>query len=251
MTFTQKVKEALAYYVYALVDPRDKKIFYVGKGKGDRVFQHAQAAIFDEDDQSLKLNTIRDIQKEGLEVSYYILRHNLTEETAYIVESTLIDLLTYKDFNKENLLTNIASGHHQWDEGIKTIDEINQLYDCSKMSSFENRGTLLLVNLNRSYNQKKAKGVYKRNDIYECTRKYWRISHNRIREIKYVLGVYKGIVRAVYKPLLWQSYDVAEDGTVFSKTRYGFEGEEVPDSPYLNKDISDYPFGSGSAIRYI
>ena len=28
MEFKQSVKEALAYYVYALVDPRDHKIFY-------------------------------------------------------------------------------------------------------------------------------------------------------------------------------------------------------------------------------
>lgn len=33
MEFKQSVKEALAYYVYALVDPRDHKIFYIGKGK--------------------------------------------------------------------------------------------------------------------------------------------------------------------------------------------------------------------------
>lgn len=30
--FKESVKEALKYYVYALVDPRDKRIFYVGKG---------------------------------------------------------------------------------------------------------------------------------------------------------------------------------------------------------------------------
>lgn len=33
MEFKQSVKEALAYYVYALVDPRDHKIFYIGKGQ--------------------------------------------------------------------------------------------------------------------------------------------------------------------------------------------------------------------------
>lgn len=45
MEFKQSVKEALAYYVYALVDPRDHKIFYIGKGKDNRVFQHAAATI--------------------------------------------------------------------------------------------------------------------------------------------------------------------------------------------------------------
>ena len=41
MEFRQKVKEALGYYVYALVDPRDWKIFYIGKGKGNRIFHSA------------------------------------------------------------------------------------------------------------------------------------------------------------------------------------------------------------------
>ena len=40
-------------------------------------------------------------------------------------------------------------------------------------------------------------------------------------------------------------------GTQFKKIRYGFEGIPVPDSLYLNTDVSEYPFGSGSSIRYI
>ena len=30
------------YYVYRLIDPRTYQTFYVGKGKGDRVFQHVK-----------------------------------------------------------------------------------------------------------------------------------------------------------------------------------------------------------------
>lgn len=32
------------YYVYVLVDPRDGAIFYVGKGLGDRMFNHNRCA---------------------------------------------------------------------------------------------------------------------------------------------------------------------------------------------------------------
>ena len=136
--FSQRTIEALAYYVYALVDPRDNRICYIGKVSGNRVFQHAKDSL-NENDQSLKLDIIRDILHEGKQVSLYILRHNLTEETAYVVESVLIDLLTYSKFNTTNLLSNVVAGHHQWDEGIKNVNEIDVRmsqglgkYDCCK-----------------------------------------------------------------------------------------------------------------------
>ena len=51
-----------------------------------------------------------------------------------------------------------------------------------------------------------------------------------------------------------QSYefvDKSDDGTVFKKPRCCFEGEQCLDSIYLNKDVTDYPFGSGGSVRYI
>ena len=43
--FKQTVINRLNYYVYCLVDPRDNRIFYIGKGHGNRVFQHAACAM--------------------------------------------------------------------------------------------------------------------------------------------------------------------------------------------------------------
>lgn len=43
----------------------------------------------------------------------------------------------------------------------------------------------------------------------------------------------------------------AENGTIFKKPRCCFDGEICSDSQYLNKDVSDYPFGSGGSFRYI
>lgn len=249
--FTQKIIEELQSYVYALVDPRNDRIFYIGKGKGNRVFQHAEDALQENiDGHNLKLETIRSIHQDGLKVKHYIIRHKLSDETAFLVESVLIDMLSYTKFNKENLLTNITSGHHQWDEGIKTIEELCLLYDCPKITLQEGE-LLLLVSLNKSYDQSKSTGIYKRANDYESTRKYWPISKSMITKITYVLGVYKGIVRTVYKPTKWLPYKCADDGIQFKKIRYGFEGIPVPDSPYLNTDVSEYPFGSGSSIRYI
>ncbi len=241
--FKESVKSALKYYVYALVDPRNKCIFYVGKGCGDRIYNHAKDALRDNSD-SLKLTTIREIHEAGLEVIYYILRHNLSEKEAFLVESSIIDLLTYESFNMKNVLANIATGHHQWDEGIKTTEEINILYDCPKIEPVAG-DRLLLVSLNKSYNQSKAYGVYRRANVYESARKYWVISAKKAAKVDFILGVYRKIVRIVIDV---KGYNVCESD---SGRRIAFEGNIVTDSPYLNKDVSDYPFGSGGAVTYI
>ena len=40
-SFPEGVAEQLKWYVYRLIDPRNGETFYVGKGKGNRVFAHA------------------------------------------------------------------------------------------------------------------------------------------------------------------------------------------------------------------
>ncbi len=255
--FSQIEIEALKYYVYCLVDPRNGNIFYIGKGGyNNRVFEHARGAI-NSDDTNLKLNTIREIIAQGYEVQHYILRHGIEiEEVAYMLESTIIDLLTYPAFNKKFLLTNLVTGYHQWDEGIKTVDEIAQIYDCAKLNPAPNH-KLLLVSLNKTYIQKNAQGVYVRKNLYECTRKYWTVAPNRANNVDYVLGVYRGIIRSVIKPTSkWQYVSTDDNGNSFKskKARYQIEGrmdDEEGNRLYLNKDATDYPFGSGSSLRYI
>ena len=242
--FSEKSKEELLYYVYALVDPRDKTIFYIGKGCGDRVFSHSKAAL-NEDDESLKLDLIRDIIDSGNEVKHYIIRHKLTEQESYLVESVLIDLLTYCDFNRENLLTNVVSGHHQWDEGIKTVEEIELLYNCEKINVNPNHH-ILLVSLNRTFDQARAKGNPV--DIYDITRDSWAIAQYKADKIDFVLGVYRGIVRSVIDVANHKHKWIKDNN---GKKRCCFEGVLLYNSPYLNKDVTDYPFGSGGAIRYI
>ena len=244
--FNPSVIDKLNYYVYCLVDPRNNRIFYIGKGWGNRVFQHAFCAMTSTDG-SLKLQTIREIIQDGKEVKHYIIRHNLTEEQAYILESTIIDLLTFHDFNLECVLTNIQAGHHQWDEGIKSTEEINALYDCEPLTVF-GKDRLMAVKLNRTYQPKgNVEEVYKRENMYEKARKYWKVNLAKAQSADYVLAVYEGIVRAVFKPYNW--YEVKEP-KLFAGTRYAFEGEEVLNSPYLNKDVSKYVQGQ-SPVRYI
>lgn len=246
MELKQTVIEALQYYVYCLVDPRDKKIFYIGKGVGNRVFNHAADAL-DENNESLKLDTIREIHKAGLKVSYYIARHGMTEDEAYLVESVLIDMFTYGQFNLESTLTNIQAGHHQWDKGVKTVEEINALYDCRDIQP-KSGDRLICININKTYNRPNTDYYGKRDNIYEATRKYWNLKGERARNADYVLAVYKGIVRAVFKPIEWHISDLK----AFKTDRWEFTGTEVENSPYLNTSVKEYiKPGNQNPIFYI
>lgn len=92
----EKSKE---FYVYALVDPRDNQIFYIGKGTKNRVFNHVDKAIDNIDKKTAKLDLIREIKKSGNEVLQYIIRSSLSEKEALFLESALIDTLSFEKFN--------------------------------------------------------------------------------------------------------------------------------------------------------
>lgn len=252
--FSQGALEKLQYYVYCLVDPRDKTIFYIGKGKNNRVFDHAEDALEDEDCETDKLETIREIIEQGLQVEHYIIRHNLTSKEALMVESVLIDLLTYSAINTESILTNIAAGHHQWDEGIKTVDEIEQLYNCKPLE-LKPGHKLLMVNINQSYQTKTVDGMRVKPNLYDATRRYWRVSKKKADEVDYLLGVYKGIVRCVIKPTTkWMASNVNEHGAKLSQTRYYVEGiidDDEGNELYMNRSTTEYPFPSRGVIRYV
>ena len=123
--FSPDVGKQLGYYVYRLIDPRNGQTFYVGKGKGNRVFAHVKDALKDyeginyleseEDDISAKIQQIRDIHNAGLEVIMVIHRWGMDENTAYEVESALIDSFPG--------LTNRQSGHDS-DRGCANVDSL-------------------------------------------------------------------------------------------------------------------------------
>jgi len=65
-------KQPKGYYVYHLIDPNNSKVFYVGKGKGVRAFQHANQVLRNEVKytKSEKGAKIAQILKEGKSIIY-------------------------------------------------------------------------------------------------------------------------------------------------------------------------------------
>ena len=87
----------MGFYVYALRDPRTGHVFYVGKGRGNRVFSHVRAVLAgqiapekDRDPLEVrrsKAETIRSIHAAGMAVEHLILRDDLkNDRDALMVE---------------------------------------------------------------------------------------------------------------------------------------------------------------------
>lgn len=89
------------FYVYALKDPRQQpaKPFYIGKGTGNRAWEHQNQT-----DDSEKGALIREILESGHKVIHTVIADNLTEPQALKIEAELISAFGIR--NQGGLLTN-------------------------------------------------------------------------------------------------------------------------------------------------
>jgi hypothetical protein len=72
--FPPGVAGKLRTYVYRLIDPRNGETFYVGKGKGNRVFAHIRLERrLEGDELDNKVNRIREIHAAGLRTSSIVM----------------------------------------------------------------------------------------------------------------------------------------------------------------------------------
>jgi uncharacterized protein len=163
--FPVSVIEQLGYYVYTLADPQGK-LFYVGKGTGNRIFAHINEAIENPKDSN-KLNEIREIRSPGEDIVYQIIRHGLSENEAFEVESAIIDFIGKKE------LTNALAGHGMDRRGKMSIPEIIAAYRAEPVSITE---PVILIIVNK---------LFERNispeRLYEITRGNWGWGHAALK----------------------------------------------------------------------
>jgi uncharacterized protein len=248
LSFLPGVSERLGHYVCALRDPVEGgRIFYVGKGIGDRVYQHARHAKrvdLTKTKGQLKLDRIQRIHGAAQEVGVEIVRHNLRDEfEAFEVEAAVIDTLRLAGVD----LTNLVSGHGA-ERGWRRLDEIVAAY-VAKPAKIRPEDRVLLIRLNRA--QWSAAGGDPE-ELYERTRASWVVAHER-RKPEWAFAVFDGIVRAVYRIASWErppgNDDVTEAGG-----RWAFRGARDHDMEdfYLWTDVSGYlrP-GARNPITYV
>lgn len=121
------------YYVYELQYPNGIP-FYVGKGKGDRCYQHLNGG---DNKNPYKHNVIKQIRKNNGEPVIKIITNNLIENVAFEIEIFLIAYYGRRDI-ETGILTNLdnggtgCSGIIPWNKGKTGIYSKETLRKISK-----------------------------------------------------------------------------------------------------------------------
>ena len=245
--FPVEIHKKLGSYVYRLIDPRNGQTFYVGKGKGNRVFQHVAAELaFDEDEDSAstKIKTIRQIKLAGLEPIHIIHRHGLSDHGAILSEAVLIDAI--------GGLTNIVGGHGSNEFGPANAEELIRRYKLEEMKISQDH-KILALNVSNSKNE---------HDLYDAVRFAWTVNKLKAEKADFIFAVSQGVCRDVFVANEWKhatSENFPEFSSVINdsiKSRYGFVGERAQQEIlelYIDKQLPEnmrWKPGASSPIRY-
>ncbi len=247
MKFSTSVLNELKYYVYLYSDPTSKKIFYVGKGKGNRVFAHLE-----DTKESAKVEYINKLRTQGLEPDIEILIHGLEDEiTALRVESSIIDLIGI------DRLTNKQSGYKSATFGRMSLSQLVSAYEKQKIDI---KVPAILIRINQAFRYSMTEV-----ELYDYTRGQWRLNPENAKKAQYAFAVYGGIIQEVYSILDWY-----EAGKTFSirrnnkniergkeeklEGRYEFIGNLAPQEirkKYKYKSVEHYfERGNSNPIMY-
>ena len=234
--FPSEVVAKLQAYVYRLIDPRNGETFYVGKGRGNRVFSHIHAEDgLEGDEVDNKIKRIREIRLAALEVGHVIHRHAMDDETASEVEAALID--AYPG------LTNIAGGVGS-DYGPMHAREIIQRYSAEP-AIFRHKAILITVNRTAPDTS-----------LYEATRFAWKISKDRAAQAEVILSTVRGMIVGAFVADKWlQATADNFPGREAVPGRLGFIGREAPSdiqALYVGKRVPDEfrKRGAPNPIKY-
>lgn len=233
--FNQHAIEVLGYYVYGLFDPACPDWpFYLGKGCGNRVFNHVAGTekLRSDDLMSLKNERIQAIKRSGASVIHKIIRFGLSETEALRVEASLIDLVNHI---KPGHLTNLISGHGV-SEGIFDTVDLAFALNATELDSEE---PLLLIKIERRWGElldgkNRSASSITRAEIFDAVKGDWVVSVPRANYAKCVLAVARGLVRGVFVPAGWDEA--------------GYENRK-----YMTGDLGDGGFGGfvGKSVAHL
>jgi hypothetical protein len=189
--------EKFGNYVYALRDPRDNKVFYIGqatKTQKNRLFSHldnAQNCIDNNSYSEADEKTLRIIEIWAAEddVDWFILARRLEDNALNFVESSAIDLLS---ISQNGPALNRNRGPQT---SLLTQDEINDL-GAARVNPITQILTVFIFPIQNQL----ANNV----NTYDATRRAWYVKAEfRDRQEAIAIGLSNYISRGVYSIDNW------------------------------------------------
>ena len=239
MKFSPNVISKLKCYVYRLVDPRNGETFYVGRGIGNRVFDHVRGELAaGEDELGSKVRRIREIRVDGFEVGHLIHRHGLDEVAAREVEAALID--AYPETHNE------VVGAGSDERGLMHARQIVQRYEAKEA---EIRHRMLMINVNRT--------VLESKDVYEAVRYAWKLNATKARKADLVLAVQQGLIIGAFTANQWAANRQNFPGRDAMPNRWGFVGQVASEtvrecmSGNASREISQERRGESGSVQLV
>jgi len=236
LSLPPEVAEILKYYVYVLRDPRDKQVFYVGKGTGQRIYSHVNHVLAGMRDSGLdqpKTQRITDIRDSGQAIEHLFIRTGIEDEAAaFIVEQAVIDAFRATGLE----LANLQGGHHAASFGLSTPADQIALHAAAPAPPLPPNSVVLMIN--RGWNAGDSERA-----IYEHTHGHWVIAARNRDRAEYAFGVARGVIRGAYRIQGWY-----QDPT--NSRRWGFNGHAEPDlADYIGKHIREIVGDSGMGAQ--
>lgn len=243
MRFSANTTKHLGHYVYALVDPRDDSIFYVGKASANnRAFDHLQTGNSD----ALKKKTarIKEIRASKLEPEVEILRYGLmSAKDCFEVEAAIIDVLGLEN------LTNEVRGHGI-DRGRQSAGEVERLHGSKPIALETIHDRLMFFFINKSYSPTKTEL-----ELYDSVRQFWHgvalatrtapVGENTL-PYPVALAIVDSVVVRAYSVCAWfpagSTFSSREQTT--SDKRWEFVGQRLTDHRLIGRLLTK----SGEAL---
>ena len=243
MRFSQSTKIELGHYVYALIDPRNGLIFYIGKASANnRAFSHLDGS----NDETRKHAKIKEIRDVGQDPRVDVLRYGLrTVEECFEIEAAIIDTIGLEN------LTNAVRGHGI-NRGRQTADEVERLHGSMPISVEQVQEPSMLFFIGKTYSPTMGEI-----QLYDCTRQFWYNVSERTRTPSAENGsLFHQTALAVVDSVVVRAYQIARwfsAGTTMSTREYSnvstnkweFVGKLVADHPLtgrrLTKEGNDLP----------
>jgi len=234
------VAQKLGYYVYLYVNPLDGRVFYVGKGKGQRALSHLQDTT-----RSRKATILGLIRGAGQQPVIEILAHGLSDEAAGLrVEAAAIDLLGLPG------LSNEVRGWRSVKLGRRPLAHLVAYYRRRPIAIHE---PALLIRINRLYRPEMTP-----TELYDATRSAWKVGVDR-EKAEYAFAVFEGVVREVYEIERWfpagSTFNSRNPRGVGSAERWEFVGRVASEAlrqRYLDGYVGHFfRRGAANPIRYV